>query len=61
MVKPTEIEKAQALLTAEKKERIERCQQRLEALLKEERCSMTVSIELKSLFLIPHLNVIALD
>jgi hypothetical protein len=57
----TELEKAQALLTAEKQERIKRFQQRMEALLKEERCKLTVQVTLQGMMLMPHLDVTALD
>ena len=57
----TEIEKAQALLAQEKKERTTRFQQRLESLLKEERCSLAIQINLQGLTLVPHLSVTAMD
>lgn len=57
----TELEKAQALLAQEKQERIKRCQERLEAVLKEERCSFYVQVAIQEMTLVPHLALIAMD
>ena len=57
----TELEKATALVLQEKQERVKRCGERLEALLKEERVNIGVNVTLQGLTLVPHLQVTALD
>jgi hypothetical protein len=57
----TELQKATALVLQEKQERVKRFQERLEALLKEERCSLNVNVSLQGLTLVPRLQVTALD
>ena len=57
----TELEKAKAMLVQEKQERIKRCQDRLEAVLKEERCSFQIQVALQGLTLVPHLALVAMD
>ena len=58
---PTELEKATALVLQEKQKRVKRFGERLEALLKEERCSLSVGVNLQGLTLVPKLQVTALD
>jgi hypothetical protein len=59
--KLTELEKAQALVAQEKQERIKRFQQRLEDLLKEERCNLAVQVTLQGMTLVPHITVTAME
>jgi hypothetical protein len=55
------LEGAKALVAQEKQERAKRCQARLDALLKEERCTMQLQVSLRGLTLTPHLTLIVLD
>ena len=58
---PTELEKATALVFQEKQERVKRVGERLEAILKEERCNLGMNVTLQGMTLVPHLQVTALD
>ena len=57
----TELEKATALVLQEKQERVKRVGERLDAILKEERCTLGVNVTLQGMTLVPHLQVTALD
>ena len=57
----TELEKATALVLQEKQERVKRFGVKLEAILKEERCNLSVNVTLQGLTLEVHLQVTARD
>jgi hypothetical protein len=56
-----DLEQAKKVVADEKAERLKRFQERLEALLKEERCNLSVGVTLQGLTLVPRLQVNALD
>ena len=57
----TDLEKATALVLQEKQERVKRVGERLDAILKEERCTLGVNVTLQGMTLVPHLQVTTLD
>jgi len=54
-------DKAKALLKKERSKRIERCQKKLEALMKEENCRIDVAMLVTLKGNLPQMKIIALD